>query len=93
MGRRRKRRSNDHQGHVEYFYPVTPSIKQPIQKRRNNSRILDDSKDIHAATNINDNVGVTVVMPEGRPSTYSLNFSFQISKTLHLFLKSLEIRF
>ena len=80
MGRRRKRRSNDHQGHVEYFYPVTPGIKQPIQKRRNNSRILDDSKDTHAATNINDNVGVTVVMPpEGKPNIRN-NYTYWILK-------------
>ena len=38
------------------FYRATQSIKQ----RRNNSRILDDR-----TSNINDNVGVTVVMPKG----------------------------
>ena len=38
------------------FYRATQSIKQ----RQNNSRILDDR-----TSNINDNVGVTVVMPKG----------------------------
>ena len=38
------------------FYRASPSIKQ----RRNNSQILDDQ-----TSNINDNVGVTVVMPKG----------------------------
>jgi hypothetical protein len=37
-----------------------------MKQRRNNSRILDDQKEGYAtATNINDNVGVTVVMPKG----------------------------
>ena len=69
MGRRRRRRSDDssgHEGHVEYFYPVTPGI-QPVKKiRRTNSRILNDHiKESFPATNINDNVGVTVLMPPG----------------------------
>ena len=41
---------------LNLFYRASPSIKQ----RRNNSRILDDR-----TSNINDNVGVTVVMPKG----------------------------
>ena len=67
MGRRRKRtrksRSADDEGHLGFFYPVTPSTKQ----RRNNSRILNDPKEnFGTATNINDNVGVTVIMPPGK---------------------------
>ena len=68
MGRRRKRtrksRSADDEGHLGYFYPVTPSTKQ----RRNNSRVLNDPKkeNFGTATNINDNVGVTVIMPPGK---------------------------
>jgi hypothetical protein len=43
--------------------PVTPSTKQ----RRNNSRVLNDPKEsFGTATNINDNVGVTVIMPPGK---------------------------
>ena len=43
--------------------PVTASTKQ----RRNNSRVLNDPKDnFGTATNINDNVGVTVIMPPGK---------------------------
>ena len=67
MGRRRKRtrksRNADDEGHLGYFYPVTPSTKQ----RRNNSRVLNDPKEnFGTATNINDNVGVTVIMPPGK---------------------------
>ena len=67
MGRRRKRtrksRNADDEGHLGYFYPVTPGTKQ----RRNNSRVLNDPKEsFGTATNINDNVGVTVIMPPGK---------------------------
>jgi len=71
MGRRRKRtrksRNADDEGHLGFFYPVTPSVKQ----RRNNSRVLNDPKEnFGTATNINDNVGVTVIMP---PDEYYTN--------------------
>ena len=67
MGRRRKRtrksRNADDEGHLGFFYPVTPSTKQ----RRNNSRVLNDPKEnFGTATSINDNVGVTVIMPPGK---------------------------
>ena len=68
MGKRRKRndRSVNH-GEVEYFYP--------IDKSRQNSRALEPRNQTNRPTstaNIDDNVGVTVIMPGGkfRNSTY-----------------------
>ena len=64
MGKRRKRSDRSvKQGEVEYFYPVT--------KNRENSRILkavepNRTEILPTSTDIDDNVGVTVLMPEGK---------------------------
>ena len=64
MGKRRKRNDRSvKQGEVEYFYPVT--------KNRENSRILkaieqNRTEILPTSTDIDDNVGVTVLMPEGK---------------------------
>ena len=65
MGRRRRRRrrrrsQGAHEGQVEYFYPVSRQETSTSSPARNNSRSL-----VPSAANINDNVGVTVIMPEG----------------------------
>ena len=66
MGRRRKR-SSENQGKVEYFFPVPSSIK-PAVIRRNNSRILDKEERLAKEASIKDNVGVTIIMPGGKQS-------------------------
>ena len=67
MGKRRKRNDRSiKQGEVEYFYPVT--------KSRENSRILkaieqNRTEILPTSTDIDDNVGVTVLLPEGKLNT------------------------
>ena len=73
MGKRRKRNDRSVEGEVEYFYPI---------KNRENSRILkgipdklyNKSEIIPASTNIDDNVGVTVIMPGGKKLLIFISF-------------------
>ena len=58
MGRRRKR--SEPMGQVEYFYP-TRNVQSAPLRIRNESRVA-----LPASTDINDNIGVTVIIPEGK---------------------------
>ena len=58
MGRRRKR--SEAVGQVEYFYPSSRKIQSaPLRIKKNETSLR------HSSTDINDNIGVTVIMPEG----------------------------
>eukprot|EP00093_Oithona_nana_P013146 13146.XXX_209624_207241_1 [CDS] Oithona nana genome sequencing. len=57
MGRRRKR--SEAVGQVEYFYPSSRKIQSaPLRIKKNETSLR------HSSTDINDNIGVTVIMPE-----------------------------
>ena len=62
MGRRRKR--SEPVGQVEYFYPSSRKIQSaPLRIKKNDTNLR------HSSTDINDNIGVTVIMPEGESIT------------------------
>ena len=57
MGRRRKR--SEPVGQVEYFYPSRNIQSAPLRIKKNETFVP-------ASADINDNIGVTVIMPEGK---------------------------